>query len=252
MLPAERRKLILEDVLANGVRDTESLARRFGVSAMTIRRDLRRLEADQAVRTTRGGAAAPAFLAPAVAGQGVRADRQEAKRAIAALALEMVPDHSCVVLDAGTTTLELARLLLPRTLTVVTADLRIALILCASSSLSVYTTGGQVDTATKTHAEADALEFLRSLRPTLAFIGTSAWDARHGVTATTQGRQRLKRQMLNSAQQAVLLADSGKYGLVCPWCVGELAEFACIITDSELPAAQGDLVTRTGATLKTA
>jgi DeoR/GlpR family transcriptional regulator of sugar metabolism len=252
MLPAQRRECILEQILKDGSADTESLARQFGVSTMTIRRDLRSLEEHRHILVTHGGAVARGFLSQETPYDNKSVSRLEAKRRIAAAALELVEDNTCIILDAGTTTLELARLLLPRTLSVITTDLRIALLLAESPTLCVHTTGGKVDGVSKSQVDASALHFLQSTRAALAFLGTNAFDPAFGVTTANVQKQYIKRQILRVSKRAVLLADSSKYGFFSPWCVADLSTFDSIITDDELSQPHRDKVVAAGGKLRIA
>lgn len=252
MLPADRRKHILEHILTQGSANTEALARQYGVSAMTIRRDLRLLEEQRQIQVTHGGAVPPSFLNEDLPYESKKVSCLEAKRAIARVAAEMVEDNSCIILDAGTTTLELALLLRSRHLTVVTTDLQIALILSQSPTVTVHTTGGFVERITGAHTGEAAMSFLASVNAAQAFIGTNVWDAAHGVATTTAVKQHLKRRMMHSAEQSILLADSSKYGVYSTWRVAGLADFSCIVTDGELSGEHREAVSAAGAKLRLA
>lgn len=252
MLPADRRKHILEHILTQGSANTEALARQYGVSAMTIRRDLRQLEEQRRIQVTYGGAVPANFLHEDLPYERKQVSCRDAKRAIARIAAEMVKDNSCIILDAGTTTLELALLLRERHITVVTTDLQIALILSKSSTVTVHTTGGFVERITGAHVGEAALSFLASTHAAQAFIGTNVWDAAHGMATTTAVKQHLKRRMMASAEQSVLLADSSKYGVCSTWRVAGLADFSCIVTDTGLGPEQREDVRASGANLRLA
>ena len=252
MLPAKRRHAILEHILASGGADTESLAKLFGVSSMTIRRDLRLLEQNQHLRLTHGGALAAGFLPFDLAYGEKSAARLAAKQAIARSALEYLREDSCIILDAGTTTLELAKLILSRRLSVITNDLQIALLLSSSASLCVHATGGRLDKASKALIGPESVAFLRGVRAELAFIGTNVWSAGHGVTTASLDKRQVKNQMMRSAKRSLLLADSSKYGRFSPWLVSELADFTGIISDSELGTAAREQCQACGARLNLA
>lgn len=249
MLPADRRKHILEHILTNGSANTEAMAREYGVSAMTIRRDLRLLEEQRQIQVTHGGAVPADFLLEDLPYESKQVSCQAAKRAIAQRAADMVEDNSCIILDAGTTTLELALQLRNRHLTVITTDLQIALVLSKSPNITVHTTGGQVESHTGAHIGEAATNFLASVNAAQAFIGTNVWDAEHGVATTTSVKQHLKRRMMASARQTILLADSSKYGVYSTWSFAALRDFSTIVTDSELSPEDQAGVTAAGASL---
>jgi DeoR family transcriptional regulator, fructose operon transcriptional repressor len=225
------------------------LAERFAVSAMTIRRDRKILAGQNRIAPTHGGAVPAGLLygeLPYPQKATINLDR---KRAIARAAAELIEDHSCVVLDAGTTTLELARLLMHRPLTVVTVDLHIALLLAASPSVRVVTPGGEVDPEIQAQIASSAVDFLQSVNAAIAFIGGAVWDAGKGLTCSSIAKQKIKRTMLRRAARSVLLVDAGKYGLCNPWDVAPLGAFGAIVTDDGLPEQARGEVLATGAGL---
>jgi Transcriptional regulators of sugar metabolism len=215
--------------------DTETLARHFGISLMTARRDLKILEEQNFLRTTWGGAVPLQFQPEDVPYANKETAMCDAKTAIAAKAAEMVQDNTCILLDAGTTTLELAKLLRDRKLTVITTDLQIALYLVASPTVTVHVAGGYIDPVSRACNDEQTREYLRNINVMQAFIGTNVWDGARGVTTSTTPKMRIKRQMMACAEQSVLLADSSKYGHFSTWAVAKLADFSCVITDSGLP-----------------
>lgn len=243
MLPARRRSEMAALIQQNGGVDTDSLARHFGISVMTARRDLKILEQDNMLKRTWGGAVPPHFIAHETPYASKAGSMPEAKKAIAAEAAQLVQEESCIILDAGTTTLELAELLRGRTVTVVTPDLQIALLLSSSPTVTVFVTGGWLDPVSRSCNDQSAVDFLSPLSVTQAFLGTNAWDAVRGVTTSVPAKMRMKRQMVACAEQAILLADSSKFGTFSPWSVGALSDFSCVISDSGLSRQACETVT---------
>ena len=141
VLSAERRHLILEQLGRDGRVVATELSRTLGVSVDTVRRDLRELHEDGLLQRVHGGALPP------VAGARPYAVRREqataAKEAIARRAASMLHDDQVILLDAGTTTLEVARHLLPDLrATVITNSPAIALALAEHASVEVAMLGG--------------------------------------------------------------------------------------------------------------
>src|SRR5579863_8065705 len=116
MLVEERRQRVLNLVSAKGFVALDDLARDLGASYSTIRRDLEFWHKQGSVRRTHGGAIyiGDATMLPALEERS--ANQQEEKRAIAKIAAERIHDGDTILLDGGTTTLELARLLVGRSL----------------------------------------------------------------------------------------------------------------------------------------
>lgn len=252
MLPARRRSEMALFIQQNGGADTDTLARHFGISVMTARRDLKTLEQENMLRLTWGGAVPLNFLPHEIPYASKAATMLEAKKAIAAVAADMVQDESCIILDAGTTTLELADALRARSVTVITPDLQIALLLASSPTVTVHVTGGWIDPVSRSCTDQFAVEFLHRVSVTQAFIGTNVWDASRGATTTSTAKMQIKKQMMERAEQAILLADSSKYGTFSPWTVGALADFSCIVSDTGLPRKAREAITVAGGLLNLA
>jgi DeoR/GlpR family transcriptional regulator of sugar metabolism len=250
MLPADRRKSILEQILNKGSANTEALAREYRVSAMTIRRDLRILESQRLIHITHGGAVPVNFLHEDLPYESKQVSCQEAKRAIAKAAAELIEDDSCIILDAGTTTMELALRLRSRRLTVITTDLQIALVLSKSPDITVHMPGGVVEGHTGALIGEATLDYLASVNAAQAFIGSNVWNNHHGVASTTTFKQHLKRRMMASARQSILLADSSKYGAYSTWRFAALKDFSHIFTDEQLSVEDRASVRASGANLQ--
>ncbi len=252
MLPARRRSEMALFIQQNGGVDTETLARQFGVSVMTARRDLKVLEQGNILKRTWGGAVPSHFLPHEIPYANKAATMLEAKRAIAAEAVGLIEDESCIILDAGTTTLALAELLRGKTLTVITPDLQIALLLASSPTVTVFVAGGRVDPVSRSCNDQSAVGYLGQINATLAFVGTSVWEAQRGATTSSTAKMRVKKQIMACAAQSVLLADSSKFGTFSPWAVGLLSDFSCIISDSGLSRDARESIAGAGGVLRLA
>lgn len=214
MLTLERRQKILQWIIREGRAEVSELASAFGVSAMTIRRDLRALENEGLLARARGGALPKNGFIREVPYQSKAASHLELKRSIASVAASMVENGDSVILDAGSTTLEIARCLKKSkdNLTVVTTDLNIALELADAPGFKVLTTGGQVQPGVYCLLGEEAVSFLRSISVNIAFLGAGAIDVAEGLYTPTLEKAPLKRAMIASATKAVLVADHNKFG----------------------------------------
>ena len=245
----KRRMAIARFIEEHDGADVQTLARHFDVSPMTIRRDRKILADQRKLAATHGGAVPADYLYEELPySQKVEANIQ-AKKAIAQRAAAMVSDDSCIVLDAGTTTLELAKLLLPRRLSVITIDLQIALLLAQSQTIRVFIPGGEVDHAINGQLDMNAVRYLQSANPSLSFIGSPAWNAQKGATSSTVAKQMIKKTIIERSESSILLVDSSKYGLCNPWSIAPLNDFSCIITDSFIGKRDRDDIHKLGADL---
>ncbi len=252
LLPEQRRQRMAQLIQQRGAVHTRELAKALGTSMMTIRRDLKVLEQQNFLQTTWGGAVPRNFQPHDIPYCHKATHMLSAKQAIARAAAQLVQEETCLLLDAGTTTLELARLLAGRRLTVVTNDLQIALVLAPHPQTTVHVTGGSIDPVSLSCIDASSLAMLGSVHASLAFIGTNVWDAQRGVTTSSREKMGLKQRMMRSAEASILLADSAKYANYSPWHVATLTGFTQVITDSNLPAATRKELIKDGVPLRMA
>ena len=209
------------------------LAEEFGVSEMTIRRDLEMLEADGLARRVRGGAISVVSRSyePPIT---VRASTASAaKTAIGAVAAGLVNDGETIIIDVGTTTLELAKALHGRRgLTVVTASLPIAAELGIDPDIRVLMTGGQVRTGELSLTGGMAEDAFASMNCDLAFIGVAGICATPGLTEYNPDDARVKRAAMSAARRTIVLADSSKLGRVAFSTVAPLSSVDVLVTDA--------------------
>jgi DeoR family fructose operon transcriptional repressor len=162
-----------------------------------------------------GGAVPAGTLTLVEPGLGERHDtRNEAKRAIAAAAIELLPrSDGSIVLDGGTTTAALADLLpADRRLLAVTSSVPIAARLAATSGVSLHLLGGRVRGVTQCAVGESAVLALADLRVDVAFLGANGITAGHGFTTPDEAEASVKRAMTRAGQRVVVLADSSKLG----------------------------------------
>lgn len=238
MLAAERHRLILATIRADGVASTDRLARALGVSLETVRRDLVALDRRGTVRRVRGGAALPAALAGEEESYAARQHAATAaKAAIGARAARLVSPGQTVILDVGTTALEVARAL-PGTFrgTVATCSLRVAAELASRPDLEVLICGGRVRGGDLAVSNATAVAFFDDLRADIAFLGSGGIDARAGLTDFHLDEVATRRAIIDHSARSFALADSSKLGRVAPHRVCALGRLAGVITDGPVPA----------------
>ncbi|WP_263081033.1 DeoR/GlpR family DNA-binding transcription regulator [Endozoicomonas sp. Mp262] len=249
MLPVERREHILAYVEEKGCANIEEMALKFDVSQMTIRRDIRTLEQEDKLRVTYGGAVSKSFLMEDIPYEKKNAVNIEEKKSIAYEAHKLVKEGQIVLLDAGTSTMALAKLLMRMKVTIITTDLKIALQLSDSSTAKVYTTGGNVSAITKAHTDVTALSFLDSINADIAFLATNSWSLEHGVTTASTDHYYIRRKMLARANRKVLLADSSKYGASSMKTICPLDELDVIVTDNKFSDENVQAIKEVGGNL---
>jgi DeoR family fructose operon transcriptional repressor len=213
LYPEERQEAISALVAERGRLAVAALAERFGVTTETVRRDLAVLERAGMVRRVHGGAVPAGALTLVEPGLAERhGTRSEAKRAIAAAALALLPGaDGSIVLDGGTTTAALADLLpSDRRLLAVTSSVPIAGRLSAAPGVTLHVLGGRVRGVTQCAVGDTTVRALAELRVDVAFLGTNGISPAHGFTTPDDAEASVKRAMVRAGQRVVVLADSSK------------------------------------------
>jgi DeoR/GlpR family transcriptional regulator of sugar metabolism len=242
MLPAQRRQAILRAV-RSGTAHVSALADEFGVSEMTVRRDLEALARDGKLERVHGGAVNVESERPF---SEIAVERLEAKDRIGRAAAALVEDGETVMLDIGTTTLQVARHLRGRSLTVITTNLAAYEELLPEPKIELVLPGGVVRRNYRSLVGMFAEDTLRRLRADVAFLGTSAIDADLGVWDTTMVEVPIKRAMIAASQRTVLLADAAKFDMDAMVRVCEASELDAIVTDERVPAKRRKALDRAG------
>lgn len=218
-------------LVRDGVEDVEGLADRLGVSSSTVRRDLSQLQRQGRIARTYGGALVPEVFHERPFTESERLHR-EAKSAIAAVAVELVPPQGTLFLDAGTTCLALARLLADRgPLTVVTRGLEAAVLLARAPGIDVVMTGGRVQPLSHGLVGPLASLALDRLRFDVAFLGADAIDPARGLGEPTLEETWVKEEAAARADQVVVLADSSKLEEHAPVWVAAQASWIVVTDD---------------------
>lgn len=238
MLAQQRQAAILNRVRASGGVRVSDLAGEFGVSDMTIRRDLESLAYRGLLAKVHGGATTVHPGSTDEPGFEAKSIRQRSeKTAIAARAAELVTPGIAVALSAGTTTAELARRLVDVPgLTVVTNSIPVADVFYRAGrpDQTVVLTGG-VRTPSDALVGPVAVAAIRSLHLDLLFLGVHGITERAGFTTPNLMEADTNRALVAAAQRLVVLADHTKWGTVGISSMASLGDAQVVVTDAELP-----------------
>ncbi|ELS55974.1 putative DeoR family transcriptional regulator [Streptomyces viridochromogenes Tue57] len=205
--------MILEMVRANGAVSLRELARVVQTSEVTVRRDVRALEAEGLLDRRHGGAVLPGgFTRESGFPQKSHLATAE-KTAIADLAANFVEEGEAIVVGAGTTTQELARRLarVPG-LTVVTNSLLVAQALAHANRVEVVMTGGTLRGSNYALVGSGAEQSLQGLRVSRAFLSGSGLTAERGLSTSNMLSASVDRALVQAAAEVVVLADHTKLG----------------------------------------
>jgi DeoR family fructose operon transcriptional repressor len=250
MLPTQRRQAIIAQVREQAAVSAEDLSRQFAVSVETIRRDLRRLQGAGLLERVYGGAARPSGRSSegSFAARSVR--NIERKRAIAVLAASLVEPEETIVIDIGTTALELARTL-PDSFRgrVLTNSVPAAMELSDRGGIEVLLCGGQVrpgdGACSGGHAEAFFAEFYADR----AFLGSGGVHAEAGLTDYYPAEVVTRRTIIAHTAKSYVLADSSKLGVIAVRRVCGLDQITAVLTDDAENAAAREALAAADVTL---
>ncbi len=243
MLAAERKELWLRKLRSDGTVVARDVAAELGVSEDTIRRDLRELASAGLCQRVYGGAV-PA--SPALADYPGRAQvSPTSKKLVAARAAELIEPGSVVILDGGTTTLEVVHHL-PRTLrcTVVTHSPTIAVGLLPHEQIEVLLIGGRLFRHSAVTSGAAAVEAVQRVTADLFLLGVTGVHPDHGLTTGDAEEAAMKRTLSTRAAETYVLASAEKLGTASPHQVLALSQVAGVVTDGADHPALAALIER--------
>ena len=229
MLAARRRELILDAVRRGQTAEVVELAVRFEVSEMTVRRDLAQLALEGRLKRVHGGAVSERDEPPF---EQIAVERLAEKDAIGRAAARLVADGQTVMIDIGTTTLQLARHLRGRKLTVVTSSLAVIEELLPDDGIELVVLGGSVRRNYRSLIGVLAEDALRQLSCDIAFLGASGIGDDLFVMDTTMVEVPIKRGMIAAAKRSVLLADAAKFSMHGSVRVCNAADLDAVVTDA--------------------
>jgi DeoR/GlpR family transcriptional regulator of sugar metabolism len=219
MLTAERQAAIVELLRQRGRVLANDLGLELGVSADTIRRDLRELDELGLIRRVHGGALPrTGDAAPFVARAG-RAP--EAKASIARRAAALIDDGQVVILDGGTAT-------------IVTTSPPVAVALSRHRGIDIAVVGGALRRDALVTVGAETVDALRMIRADVVMLGVCGLHPELGVTANDLEEAHVKRAMIEGAAAVVALADHDKLGTAMPVLVAQIDAITALITDSDV------------------
>ncbi|MFG2017961.1 DeoR/GlpR family DNA-binding transcription regulator [Actinomadura geliboluensis] len=234
VLAPERHRRIGDALRDRSVVRTEELAVLLGVSAETVRRDLMVLERRGELVRVHGGATSVAVGSSgeeAPFAERAGADR-EAKAAIGRAAAALVRPGQTVIIDVGTTALEVARALPPDFHGVVaTCSLLAAAELAGRPRVEVLVAGGRLRPGDLACSGAGTAQFFADLNADVAFLGSGGVDASAGLTDYHLDEVATRRVMIANTVRSYVLADSRKLGRVAAHRVCGLDAFDEVITD---------------------
>jgi DeoR/GlpR family transcriptional regulator of sugar metabolism len=234
---AHRHEVIVEALQSSGMVEVAALAVRLGVSTVTVRNDLDRLERQQLLRRIRGGAVA---IRPARFERPMHVESQRfaaEKQRIAAVAASMIRDGETIILDAGSTTMAIACALSKQLsdVAVVTNAIDIALELERHPGVTVVVTGGTLRPRQLSLVAPFGTVLLKQINADAAFLSCAGIDPVKGFTNSNWAEAEIKQVMIAAASRVVFVADSGKLRHVGTALIAAVDAVDMLVTDAGAP-----------------
>ncbi len=232
----ERHEKIIELLQFQNRVTVQELVEHLNVSEATIRRDLQELEVEGILKRTHGGAiltlptnAEPTFNEKEIA-------LLDEKKQIAKLAAEFVQEGDVIILDSGTTTIQMIPFICNKNITVVTNSIVVGFLLGAYENNKLILIGGEHRNITRSIVGSAANEMLQTLHVQKAFMGTNGIDFKFGATTPNVEEARTKNAMICAADELFLLADHTKFKNVTLAQFAPLSEINYLVTDDKTPS----------------
>lgn len=239
LLVEERRRRIVERVNEKGRATVDELVALFDISAVTIRADLEALDRAGAISRSHGGAL-PATTTQLDTPLNIKETRHHAQKLrIGQAAAQLIEDGDTVILDSGSTTVEIARQIRQRkwtSLTVITNALNIAMELSATQGVRVMMLGGLLRQTSYSLAEPDAEQALSRLSADRLFLGVDGLDPAVGVTTPDPLEASLNALMIRVSRQTIAVLDASKFGQRSLSVIAPVKDLDMVISDTAAPA----------------
>ncbi len=213
MFQLERQEKILEVVNTRRTVRTKDLCEMFDTSPVTIRNDIHELALRGLLIKSHGGAMSMQDRINLEIPSGKKSHQNiELKRKIGRVASTFIEPNDLIILDSGSTTLEIAKQIKQKNVTVITNDIQIGMALAENRNVNLVITGGCLKPSVHTLMGADTVEFFRRIRVDKLFLGCDAIDVHWGISNRTLEEVAIKRAMMTASRSVIAVADSSKVG----------------------------------------
>jgi DeoR family transcriptional regulator of aga operon len=231
----ERRAKILDILEAEGHVSVQRLSKMFEISEVSIRKDLSHFEMKKLLIRTRGGGIKPVLVSFDLKVTEKSKKNFREKQKIGKKAVEFIKDGDSIILDSGSTIIELVKNLPDfERLTVITTSLPIADILCENENIRVVLPGGYLHKNMKSVVGNITEQTIQNFYCDILFLGADGIDVDYGLSTPTSEEASLARAMIKTAREVVVLADSSKFGRRSFAYMAPVSDIDTIITDENI------------------
>ena len=239
----DRMAKIVEMLNKSNYVTVEEICDLINVSPATIRRDLRILNEKGIIDRFHGGVTIKRKISVPFSDR--EKENIKEKNKIALEAVKLIKNNSSIILDAGTTVMQLARQLdktVNRNLTIITTAINIAQLLLRKAEFKIILSGGLISVESNSLVSTLSVEAFGKLKANIAFIGCEAVSPNLEIMYSDFEIIQVKQAILKSACYKVMIADSSKFGKTSLSSLGEIDLFDMIITDSKIQKKYADEV----------
>ncbi len=240
---AQRHKFILEQLKQNGFVKVQELSEALGVSEVTIRKDLKRLESKKMLFRNHGSAS---NLSSIILDKHIDVKEKlfkEEKQRIGKAANRMLEPNDKIIIASGTTLLAFANEInVNDNITVITSSVKVSYTLCYDPNIEIIQLGGIMRKNSVSVIGHYAENILESLSCNKLFLGVDGIDLDYGLSTSDMSEARINQQMIDASQKIIVVTDSSKFGKrgFCKIC--DLNKIHHIITDVNAPAHIIDMI----------
>lgn len=232
MLGIERRQKIMNILQQNKKAYVAQLAQEFGITEETVRRDLEKLEKQNLLQRTYGGAVLLEKANEDLSFEQRSITHVAEKRKISEMAIQLIDDGDTVFMDSSSTALMLRpHLERKKNITIITNSIRLLYDAALNTNLHIISTGGRLKENSFALIGPTALDTIDKFSVDLAIISSKALNKQHGFMESTEEEAMIKQHMLHRAKKKLLLADHHKFDKIAFTRIGYLDEIQCLITD---------------------
>lgn len=230
-----RRAKILQILEAEGQVSVHKLSKLFDISEVSIRKDLNHFENKRLLIRTRGGGIKPAPVSFDLKVTEKSKKNYKEKQMIGKKAVELIKAGDSIILDSGSTTLEIVRNLTEfNALTVITTSIPIADMLCEYKNIKVVLPGGDVRKNMKSVVGSVAEQAIQNYYCDIAFLGVDGIDTDYGLSTPSTEEASIARAIMKAAREVVVVCDSSKLGKRSFAFMSPISAVNTIITDENL------------------
>ncbi|MHB8276701.1 MAG: DeoR/GlpR family DNA-binding transcription regulator [Candidatus Humimicrobiaceae bacterium] len=233
MFQEERVKKILDFINKETRVNVTQLSKKFGVSKVTIRRDLDILVEEGVIVKTHGGAIpVQEKLSYEIPYRTKSAISKTEKQKIGREAAKLIKDNDIIILDSGSTTLEIAKRINQKNVTVVTNDINIAIEIANNPNIELIVAGGTLIKGVYTLVGDDAIEIFKKIHVNKTYLGCDALDLEFGISNRQLNECKIKLAMIAAALEVIMVCDRSKFNKKVSFHLCDVSKINKIITDS--------------------